>query len=137
MYGRRRAREVALQLLFQRDLNPTIDRAIVESFVKNRLGDSESCQACLGLFDAIKGRAEEIDSLLSAASDNWKMSRMAAVDRNVLRLGAMELLQGETPPPIVINEAIELARRFGTADSPTFVNGVLDRVHKSLKPSVQ
>src|SRR5262245_27576657 len=108
MYRRRRSREVALQLLFQRDLNPTIDRDTVESFARNRLGELELCQESLSLFDGVTGRAEEIDTLLSAASDNWKMARMAAVDRNVLRLGAIELLKADTPPAIVINEAIEL-----------------------------
>lgn len=137
MYRRSRAREVVLQLLFQRDLNPAMDRAAIEAFVGNRIRESAARDECLKLFDGVIARAEEIDSLLTAAADNWRLARMAAVDRNVLRIGAVELLNADplTPPAVVIDEAIELARRFGTADSPAFVNGVLDRVNKTMHPS--
>jgi transcription antitermination protein NusB len=134
MYRRTRAREVALQLLFQRDLNPGVDRPAVERFVNERLRDTQSSEYCLRLFDGVTARAEELDQKLSTAADNWRVARMAGTDRNVLRLGALELLLGdpEAPAAVVINEAVELARRFGSANSPAFVNGVLDRVHKSL-----
>jgi N utilization substance protein B len=76
----------------------------------------------------------DIDRRLSEAAENWRLPRMATVDRNALRLGAFELLYHlETPPAVAFDEAIELARRFGTADSPAFVNGVLDRLRRAAQ----
>lgn len=131
MMRRSRAREVALQLLFQRDHNPGIARASALTFARNRLRDPASEKFCLELYDGVVARLEEIDQRLTTAAENWRLARMAGVDRNVLRLGAWELLaEPPTPPSVVINEAIELVRRFGSADSPAFVNGVLDRLNK-------
>jgi N utilization substance protein B len=132
MTRRSRAREVALQLLFWRDVNPTAPREAVERFVRERLRDAAHEPFCLALFDGVTGQGAALDEQLSAAAENWRVSRMAAVDRNVLRLGTYELLHGtETPPPVAINEAIELARRYGSKDSPAFVNGILDRINQS------
>lgn len=126
---RSRAREVALQLLYQLDLNPHIDRPSVERFTRERLLDAALEPFALALYDGTRSRRVAIDQLLGAAAQNWKLHRMTAVDRNVLRLGAYELLYTpETPPKVVLDEAIELGRRFGSADSPSFVNGVLDRL---------
>jgi N utilization substance protein B len=128
MTRRSRAREVALQLLFQHDLNKCIDRATLETFVRDRLRDENLIAFCLSLYDGVLAHQKEIDRRLSEAAENWRLVRMAAVDRNVLRLGAYELLHGpETPPNVAFDEAIQLARRYGSADSPAFVNGVLDR----------
>ena len=137
MFRRSRAREVALQVLFQRDANAGVARAAVEAFVRERLKDSASIAYALKLVDGVVEQRDEIDGLLSAAAENWRLVRMAAVDRNVLRLGVFELMarDAQTPPPVVLNEAIELSRRFGSADSPAFVNGVLDKVHRSLLPA--
>jgi N utilization substance protein B len=132
MSGKRsRGREVALQLLFQHDLNPGVPRHDLENFVRERLDDDDLAVFALQLYDGVRQHGEDIDGRLSRAAEHWRLHRMAAVDRNVLRLGAFELLHlPGTPAGVVINEAIELARRFGSADSPAFVNGVLDRVHK-------
>jgi transcription antitermination protein NusB len=134
MARRSRAREVVLQLLFQWDQNPTaIPRAAVEQFARDRLlGDAEMVAYCLALFDGVTAHKDKIDPLLTQVATNWRLSRMMPVDRNVLRLGAYELLFDPTGQPleVVINEAIELARRFGSEDSPAFVNGVLDKVAK-------
>jgi N utilization substance protein B len=136
MSRRSRAREVALQLLFQRDQNPTVGRADVERFVHDRLRDPALEAFCLGLFDGVRTHAAEIDKRLADAAENWRVPRMAAVDRNVLRLGGYELLfSTETPPAVVLDEAINLARRFGAADSPAFVNGVLDKLRQGVAPS--
>jgi N utilization substance protein B len=134
MYRRTRAREVALQLLFQRDLNPGVERPAVERFVNERLRDALSSAYCLRLFDGVTASCQELDQKLSLAADNWSVARMAGTDRNVLRLAAFELqlADPETPAAVVINEAVELARRFGSVNSPAFVNGVLDRFHKNL-----
>lgn len=136
MTRRSRAREVALQLLFQRDLNARIDRALLERFVRDRLNDKEPLVSfCLSLYEGVLANQADIDRRLSEAAENWRLVRMAAVDRNVLRLGAYELLHTpETPSSVALDEAIELARRYGSADSPAFVNGVLDRLRQPPSP---
>ena len=132
MTRRSRAREVALQLLFQRDLNKRIDRAALERFVRDRLRDETLMPFCLGLYDGMIAHQADIDRRLSEAAENWRLVRMAAVDRNVLRLGAYELLFApDMPAGVAIDEAIELARRYGSKDSPGFVNGVLDRLRQT------
>jgi N utilization substance protein B len=131
MTRRSRAREVALQLLFQRDLNQRIDRTVLERFVHDRLGDETLVSFCLSLYDGVIAQQSDIDRRLSEAAENWRLVRMAAVDRNVLRLGAYELLHTpETPPSVALDEAITLARRYGSADSSGFVNGILDRLRQ-------
>lgn len=131
MTRRSRAREVALQLLFQRDFNPSVSRPTLVQFAENRLREPELRVYCVTLYDGVTSHLEEIDARLAAAAENWRVSRMATVDRNVLRLGAFELLySSETPAAVAFDEAIELARRFGSADSPSFVNGVLDRLRR-------
>ena len=130
MAQRSRAREVALQLLFQRDFNVDVARPVVEQFVQDRLGKPALVPFCLGLYDGVLGNAADIDRRLQDAARNWRLPRMAAVDRNVLRLGAYEVLFAtDTPRAVALDEAIELARRYGAKDSPAFVNGVLDRLH--------
>jgi N utilization substance protein B len=131
MTRRSRAREVALQLLFWRDVNPTAPRPAIERFVRERLHDAAHEPYCLALFDGVTEQSAALDEQLAAAAENWRVSRMAVVDRNVLRLGAYELLHNtETPPAVAINEAIELARRYGSKDSAAFVNGILDRINQ-------
>jgi N utilization substance protein B len=113
-----------------------VGRADVERFVHDRLRDPALEAFCLGLFDGVRTHAAEIDKRLADAAENWRVPRMAAVDRNVLRLGGYELLfSTETPPAVVLDEAINLARRFGAADSPAFVNGVLDKLRQGVAPS--
>jgi N utilization substance protein B len=132
MTRRSRAREVALQLLFQRDHNPHIDRADLERFARDRLRDAGLAVFCLSLYDGVVTQLADIDRRLTETAANWRVARMAGVDRNVLRMGAYELLfTPQTPAAVAINEGIELARRFGSADSPAFVNGILDQLRKA------
>src|SRR5438552_11956545 len=91
MTRRSRAREVALQLLFQRDANPHVSRAAIERFAHDRLSNPQAEAFCLSLYDGVVQHLTEIDANLTAASENWKLHRMAASDRNVLRLGAYEI----------------------------------------------
>lgn len=130
MTRRSRAREVALQLLVWRDQNPTATPDAVDRFVRDRLRDPVHEPFARRIYDGVQSRQEEIDAALVAAAENWRLPRMPVVDRNVLRIGVIELLDetDKSAPAVVINEAIELARRYGSADSPAFVNGVLDRV---------
>jgi N utilization substance protein B len=137
MTRRSRAREVALQLLFERDHNAHMDRKELERFVRDRLREPILRTFCHVLYEGVLANLADIDKRLSEAADNWRLPRMATVDRNALRLGAFELLHHpETPPAVAFDEAIELARRFGTADSPAFVNGVLDHLRRSAETSV-
>lgn len=142
MTRRSRGREVALQLLFWRDANPTAPPEAVERFIRDRLHDPAVEPFARKLFDGVIARQAEIDGLLVEVAENWRLPRMAAVDRNVLRLGVLELLETDdaAPAAVAINEAIELARRYGSADSPAFVNGILDNCRlkiadRKLNPS--
>ena len=129
MNRRSRAREVALQVLFQRDHNSAVDRQAVEAFAGDRLHEATLESFCLSLYDGVVAHLAEIDQHLTDAAENWRLPRMATVDRNVLRLGAFEILfPTDTPRSVALNEAIELARRYGSADSPAFVNGILDKL---------
>lgn len=129
MTRRSRAREVVLQLLFQHDFNPHLDPARVQQQLRDWLRDPPLEPFAQQLYEGVVGRLEEVDTRLTEAATNWRLARMAAVDRNVLRLGGFELLfTPETPPRVALDEAIELARRYGAADSPAFVNGVLDHL---------
>jgi N utilization substance protein B len=131
MSRRSRARELVVQLLFMREFNTQITREAIEAFVRQNLRDGALVTFCLSLYDGVVAHLEEIDQRLSVLAENWRLPRMAAVDRNVLRLGAFELLHTpDTPASVIIDEAIELARRFGSANSPSFVNGILDRVRE-------
>jgi transcription antitermination protein NusB len=125
---------VALQLLFQREHNAKTDRAAIEKFVADRLREDSTRKFCLFLYDGVVANLADIDAKISAAAENWRLSRMPTVDRNVLRLGAFELLfMQDTPAAVAFDEAIELARRYGTADSSAFINGVLDRLRRESR----
>jgi len=129
MARRSRAREVALQVLFQDDLNPDAQPQAVDAFLSGRLADAQLIEFARSLVSGVRRNRGELDTLLSATADNWSLSRMAATDRNILRLGAFELLYTSTPPRVAINEALELAKRFGAKQSPQFVNGILDQLY--------
>jgi N utilization substance protein B len=131
---RSRAREVALQLLFQKDQNPRpVPRPAIERFARDRLKDDPTAAVfSLALYDGVVRHQPEIDKAITATAENWRLTRMMPVDRNLLRLGTFEMLHAAdpTPPAVAINEAIELSRRFGSADSPAFVNGILDKISR-------
>jgi len=131
MLRRRRAREVALQVLYEDDLNPHIAPSVGEQFVRRRLRDPRLVAFALNLIAGVRRHAAELDRLIEQTAANWSLARMAVVDRNILRLGAYEMLYGHTPDRVVLDEAIELAKRYGTSHSAQFVNGILDRLlHK-------
>ncbi len=128
MPRRSRAREVALQALFQEDLNPRDSRDQLAPFLNARLADQSLREFAEGLVLGVLRNRDELDSLLEAKAQNWKLSRMAATDRNVLRLGAFEIRYADTPNRVALDEAIELAKRYGSAQSSQFVNGILDKL---------
>src|SRR5919108_5023653 len=127
MSRRSRAREVALQILFEDDVNPRASVEDIKKFLSARLNAPELEEFCLSLIQGVRRNQTELDELLTKTADNWSLARMAATDRNVLRLGAFEILYSDTPDRVAINEAVELAKRFGTSQSAQFVNGILDR----------
>jgi N utilization substance protein B len=161
--SRRRAREVALQVLYAIDLatreRPRKTRSDASEALVADVGTdvlsiaSEQTQPC-AVFDAVAEHFEmppgarefakelairvrehvaELDEDISAHAVNWRVARMAAVDRNVLRLGTYELRFTETPTAIILNEAVDLARRYGSDPSPAFVNGILDAVARGVR----
>jgi len=129
MAQRSRAREVALQVLFQDDLNPRNNPPVGDAMVRDRLGNhAELIEFARELIAGVRRHRDQLDHQITEVAEHWTLDRMAATDRNVLRLGAFELLYTETPERVVLDEAIELAKRFGAAHSAQFVNGILDRL---------
>lgn len=128
--GRSLAREIIIQVLFEDDLNPNGDQQLADQFVSDRMqGKSVGLSTYTReMLESIRQSKSLVDAILEESADNWSLSRMAPTDRNILRLGVYELTQTDTPGQVVIHEAVELAKRFGTQDSPRFVNGVLDRI---------
>ena len=134
MARRSRAREIALQALYQRDQNKSISTEDVLAFLARRLNEPELLELGKALYLGTTQHLVAIDKRLAAVADNWSVDRMAIVDRNVLRLGIYELYFGpELPFKIVLDEAIELAKRYGSEESPGFVNGILDKIASEKK----
>lgn len=127
MSTRRRGREVALQILYQTDLNPDAARVDHRPFLRARLRLPSLVGFAEGLVEGVTEHRGRIDKLLDERSEHWRISRMAATDRAVLRLAVYELAVSETPGPVIVDEAIELARRYGGGGSPSFVGGILGR----------
>ena len=140
---RRKSRELALQMLFQSDMGKQDRDEVRRTFWSEREDLDDNVRGFANdLFGVAVERAVEIDQIIERNAEHWRMDRMAAVDRNLLRAGVAEFLGfPETPRPVVINEALEIARRFSTPESVTFINGVLDSVARGLgevkKPRVQ
>ena len=133
MGARTTAREAALQMLFAIDASDTdVERAISE-FWRELPGDAEDRKYADDAVRGVRGALASIDERIAKASTNWRVERMTRVDRNVLRLGVWELSERrDVPRAVALDEAIEIAKRFGTEESGAFVNGVLDRVADEL-----
>jgi N utilization substance protein B len=130
MTRRSRGREVALQVLYQIEQNIGMPVTEVHHFINRRLlGEPKLVEFTKGLIAGVREHQPRIDELIKEVAENWRLDRMAAIDRNILRLGAYEVLFcPEVPAKVAINEALELAKRYSTAQSSRFVNGILDRV---------
>ena len=129
MTRRTRGREIALQVLYQLEQNPGQGPDEVAQFIQRRLREPKLCAFAHTLVGGVLEHQPRIDALISEVAENWRLDRMAAIDRNILRLGAYELLYcDEVPTKVAINEALELAKRYSTAQSSRFVNGILDRL---------
>jgi N utilization substance protein B len=137
MGTRRKSRELALQMLFQADLGQQAAEDVRKTFWKGRGEVEREVQGFADdIFRVAQDRGEEIDKLITSHADNWRMDRMAAVDRNVLRAAVAEMVGfPATPRAVIINEAIEIARKFSAPESAQFINGVLDSIGKELEAS--
>lgn len=132
MRKRTKAREYALQILYQVDLTRADSSTSIQEFWTYRNAPQEVKTFATRLVEGTLSRLDDIDRLIASHADNWQIARMAVVDRNILRLGAYELLYvEEVPPKVCLNEAVELAKRFGDEESSKFVNGILDAIHKT------
>jgi len=131
--SRRLAREKAMQALFAAELGLVSPRFVLENLLQEEHLPADDLDFAGELIDGCQINQAELDRRVAAHLKGWDLKRLAAVDRNVLRLGAFELLyRSDIPSSVTINEAVELAKRFGDAEAASFVNGVLDRMAKEL-----
>ena len=136
MPSRRKGRECALQMLFQWDLGKDPPEAVENLFWSNTrwLEDASLRSFANELFRGAVAAVEELDRLIQSHAEHWRLERMPAVDRNILRLSAYELTRcKQTPPIVVINEALEIARKFSSEESVQFINGLLDSIRKEIE----
>jgi N utilization substance protein B len=130
---RRKAREYTIQILYALDLNPAPAEEFLKVFWELHSAKPEVISYATSLVQGTLEKQQEIDELISSHSSHWKIDRMAVTDRNILRLGTFELMAEQSVPArVVINEAIEIAKKYGTSDSATFINGVLDSIHQKI-----
>ena len=142
MASRHASRERALQMLFQWDQTRETTEKVIAGYWDGLASEDWPSRLVPDLFanELLSGavsRAAEADVLIRAHAEHWRLERMAAVDRNILRLAVFELLEKKTPAPVVIDEALEIARRFSGKESVQFINGVLDAIHKGLPSCVR
>ena len=136
MGARRKARERALQMLFAIDVSEVPVEELVRSFW-SQLNDAELDESnrefATNLVRGTRAKLDAIDKKIASRAENWRISRMAVVDRNVLRLAVYEFLYEKTPRTVIINEALEVARRFSTYEATQFINGILDAIKHDLE----
>lgn len=126
---RRKSRELALQILFQMEFTPAVNTNDMVTLFENKV-EAPILEYALKITEGVKLNKEKIDHKIQEASRHWKIDRMASVDRNIIRSAVYEMIYAPTPtePKIVMNEAIEIAKTYGTQDSGSFVNGLLDQI---------
>ena len=127
---RRRAREIALHVLYQLEMGQEDPRATLALTFQHFRPQVKSQEFCSRLVEGVWQHREQIDRLIEENSEHWKLARMAAVDRNILRIATFELIAcPDIPFKVTLNEAVELAKKFGSEDSGAFINGILDKIH--------
>jgi N utilization substance protein B len=130
---RRKSREFALQMLFEWDMTRQAPARVEKLFWKSARAADSTRKFANQLFEGTVAEAASIDQLVEKLAENWRLNRLAAVDRSILRLAIYELRFGTAPPKVVIDEALELAKKFSSAEAPAFLNGILDAAFKSLE----
>ncbi len=134
MGTRRKAREVALQVLFQIDVSKVDVHEAIELFWNNFEAPESVRGFSTQLIEGARERLKEIDEFIKSCSDNWSLTRMSSVDRNILRLAVYELVYcKDIPPKVTINEAIDLGKFYGSENSGSFINGILDALYTKLR----
>lgn len=129
MGSRRKGRELALQILYAMDLNPSDRQPSANQFMEDTKVDFDAADFAEDIVKGVTENRDLIDGKIVEKSKNWALSRMARVDLNILRMATFELLlRNDIPKNVTINEAIEVAKKFGTEDSPAFINGILDEI---------
>jgi N utilization substance protein B len=130
MTVRRRAREIALQVLYQLEIGQGVPQEALTVYFENFRPSEKAREFCQRLIEGVSHHREEIDRLIEENAENWTLKRMAVVDRNILRVATFELMHcPDIPFKASLNEAIELAKKYGNEDSGAFINGILDKVH--------
>ncbi len=130
------ARKIAMQLLYQIDVNSDTGLEHVQESIRSELKKQELREFAEQLVSGVRADLSQIDQLIERVAQNWRIERMAPTDRNVMRLAVYEMHQLGTPSAVAINEAVELARTFGTENSASFVNGIIDRLTpEALNPT--
>ena len=129
---RTKAREFAMQMLFQWDMSQQDPSRLEAKFWKSAKAADATRAFANQLFEGAAKETPALDQIISKHCENWRFERLAAIDRAILRLAIYEMGSSDTPPKVVLNEAVELAKKFSSQESGSFVNGVLDSVHKSL-----
>ncbi|HKV06233.1 MAG TPA: transcription antitermination factor NusB [Candidatus Acidoferrales bacterium] len=130
---RHKSREFALQMLFEWDMTRQEPARVERLFWKTARAAESTRKFADELFEGAVARADSIDELVEKLTENWRLDRLAAVDRSILRLAIYELRFSEAPPKVVIDEALELAKKFSSAEAPSFLNGILDAAMKGLQ----
>lgn len=130
---RRKSREFALQMLFEWDMTRQEPARVEKLFWKSARASESTRKFANELFEGAVAQANATDQLVEKLAENWRLDRLAGVDRSILRLAIYELRFGTAPPKVVIDEALELAKKFSSAEAPAFLNGILDAALKSLK----
>lgn len=129
---RTKSREFAMQMLFQWDMSQQIAEKLEETFWKNAKGAAQTRAFANQLFEGAAHDAKQLDELISKHAENWRLERISAIDRAILRLAMHEMRATDTPAKVVINEAVNLAKKFSSEEAGGFVNGILDSYRKSL-----
>lgn len=133
MARRSKSRKVALQMLYQVDVNPEMDIYVVREMIDEQISDEPIREFCWQIYTGVMEYRNQLDEKIQEVAENWSLKRMAPTDRNILRIGAYELLQSDTPASVIIDECVELAKLFGTAQSFQFVNGILDKLNSQSR----
>jgi N utilization substance protein B len=129
---RTKSREFAMQMLFQWDMSQQDPTKLEAKFWKSAKAADKTREFANRLFEGTAKEVAVLDAIIAKHCENWRFERLAAIDRAILRLAIYEMTAEDTPPKVVLNEAVELAKKFSSEESGAFVNGVLDSVHKSL-----
>ncbi|MDD5758133.1 MAG: transcription antitermination factor NusB [Desulfobulbaceae bacterium] len=134
MGSRRKSRELTLQALYQAEISGTEPLEQFALFCDNFQVNQKVIPQAQELLEGIAAHAAEIDAVISQYTKNWRVGRMSVVDRNLIRLGAYEVLfRDDVPATVAINEAIEIAKRYSTDDAPSFINGILDAINNGKR----